>query len=135
MEPIRIVLRYLDGRIVKGYTQDFNPGRPSFHLHKDPAGSSSDQPVQLEMKELKAVFFVKTFEGNRSYNERKEFGEGDRPQGRKVEVTFVDGEQMQGSTVGYDPERPGFFLFPADPGGNNIRIFVVSAAVKDFRYL
>ncbi len=87
------------------------------------------------MKEIKAVFFVKTFEGNKEYNERKEFITGDRVQGRRVEVIFADGEVLRGTTVGYDPQRLGFFLIPVDPDSNNIRIFVISNAVKTFRFL
>ena len=63
------------------------------------------------------------------------FMEGDKPSGRKVEVTFADNEVLQGSVLGYNPKQSGFFLFLADPKGNNIRVFVVNNAVKNFRYL
>ena len=56
-------------------------------------------------------------------------------QGRKVEVAFVDGEILQGSVLGYNPNDSGFFLFPSDPKSNNHRVFVVNSALKDFRYL
>jgi len=46
-----------------------------------------------------------------------------------------DGERLIGYTLGYDPRRPGFFLFPADPRSNNLRIIVVSAAVSAVQYL
>jgi len=78
---------------------------------------------------------VKTFEGNEDYKKRKEFIQSDRPQGRKVQVTFTDSETIQGSTVGYDKQRIGFFLFPADNLSNNIRIFVVTSSIKDFHFL
>ena len=41
---------------------------------------------------------------------------------------------MQGSVLGYDPKEKGFFLFPVDPGSNNLRIFVVNASVKKVRF-
>jgi hypothetical protein len=134
MEQIKVVLRFLDGRVVKGCTQDFNQTRPSFHFHIN-TPETSDKSMLIEVKDLKAMFFVKTFEGDREYDERKWFITGDLAQGRKVEVTFVDGEIIQGSTVGYDPHRPGFFLLPVDRRSNNIRIFVVATAVTDFRFL
>ena len=87
------------------------------------------------MKDIKAVLFVKTFESNKEYIERKEFIESDRIQGRRVEVTFADGEVARGSTVGYDPQRLGFFLIPVDSDSNNIRIFVISDALMTFRFL
>jgi hypothetical protein len=81
------------------------------------------------------VFFVKDFVGNAQYNERKEYMPEDKPSGRKIEVTFADGEVLVGTTLGYDPKRAGFFLFPADPKSNNVRVFAVTTAVKKVRYL
>jgi hypothetical protein len=63
------------------------------------------------VKELKAIFFFKDFVGNRVYKERKKYIEGEQPSGRKVKATFMDGEVLVGSTLGYDPNRPGFFSF------------------------
>jgi len=60
------------------------------------------------VKELKAVFFVKDFTGNPGYNERKDFAGNQQSVGRKMEVTFSDGEVLVGSTMGHDPKRPGF---------------------------
>jgi len=49
MEPLKIVVRYRDGRIVKRYVDHFDPDRPSFHLHEHSAGAS---PVEMGMDEL-----------------------------------------------------------------------------------
>jgi hypothetical protein len=133
MEPVKVVVRYLDGRVMKGFTQDFFPNKDRFHLHH--AAKSSGESVEVMLKDLKAIFFVQDFEGNAQYSERKSYGEGERAQGRKVEVTFADGEVLVGSTMGYDPNRPGFFIFPADPKSNNMRAFAVSSAVKKVRNL
>ena len=54
----------------------------------------------------------------------------ERTQGRKIEVTFADGEQMVGSTLGYRPDGTGFFVSPADGDGNNLRVFVLPGGVK-----
>jgi len=134
MERLKIVVRYADGRTVKGHTQDFAPNKPQFHLFPATAGPLGEAATVF-VKELKAVFFVKDFEGNPQYHEQKQFAEGGRPAGRKVEVTFADGEVLVGSTMGYDPQRPGFFLFPADPETNNLRVFVISAAASKVRNL
>ncbi|OGP57076.1 MAG: hypothetical protein A2162_02660 [Deltaproteobacteria bacterium RBG_13_52_11b] len=133
MEPVKVVIRYLDGRVMKGFTQDFLPNKDRFHLHH--AAKSSGESVEVMLKDLKAIFFVQDFEGNAQYSERKSYGEGERAQGRKVEVTFADDEMLVGSTMGYDPNRPGFFIFPADPKSNNIRVFAVSSSVKKVRNL
>jgi hypothetical protein len=134
MEPVKVIMRYADGRIIKGYTNDFFPNKPVFHAR--PIDSNpADKGVEVSIKELKAVFFVKDFTGNSEYNEEKSFPEGQHPTGRKVEVTFSDGEVLVGSTLGYDPSRPGFFVTPSDPQSNNLRVFVISAAVSNFRYI
>ena len=134
MEAAKIIARFGDGRMKKGYSQDFFPNRPVFHLSED-TGGTSGEPEVLKLDELKAVFFVKDFSGNPDYDERKRFEEGDKSSGRKIEVTFADGEVLQGSVLGYNPDQAGFFLFPVDPKSNNERIFVVNAAVENFRYL
>ncbi len=133
-EQIRIVARYSDGKIIKGWTPDFFPKKPFFHVYKSISESAGER-VQVFLKELKAIFFVKDFEGNPSYAERKEFIKEQILHGRKIEVSFKDGETLVGTTTGYDPQREGFFLFPVDPGSNNLRIYVISAAVKKVRHL
>lgn len=133
MEPLKVVARYIDGRIIKGLSQDFFPNKGHFHV--SPADKPSGETVEVLVKELKAVFFVRDFAGNYQYEERKEYIQGDKPSGRKIEVTFKDGEVLVGTTLGYDPARPGFFLFPADPKSNNIRVFAVTTAFKKVRYL
>ena len=134
MESVKIVVRFADGRILKGYSQDFFPNKPVFHLVRNIARGAANHK-EVRVSDLKAMFFVKTFAGNPDYKERKSFVEGDVVQGRKVEVAFVDGEILQGSVLGYNPKDSGFFLFPSDPKSNNHRVFVVNSAVKNFRYL
>jgi hypothetical protein len=133
MEPLKVVARYIDGRLIKGLSQDFFPNKDHFHVSA--ADKPSGETAEIFLKELKAVFFVRDFVGNNDYNERKEYIQGDKSSGRKIEVTFKDGEVLVGTTLGYDPSRPGFFFFPADPKSNNIRVFAVTTAVKKVRYL
>ena len=132
-EQGKTVVRYADGRVLKGYIRDFYPNKPHFHLF--PVDGPSDKSVEVRFKDLKAVFFVRDFGGDPSYNERKEFAEGERPPGRKVEVKFRDGEVLVGTTLGYDPKRPGFFFIPADPKTNNLKVFAIAAAVSKVRFL
>ena len=82
-----------------------------------------------------AFFMVRDFIGHSLYNERKKYVEEEKPSGKKVEVTFIDGEVLVGSTLGYDHNRQGFFIFPADPQSNKIRAYVVSSVVKKVRYI
>jgi hypothetical protein len=134
MEPTKVVVRYADGRIIKGYTRDFLPTNPSFHVQPFDSGTSMDA-VDILVRDLKAVFFVRDFLGDPNYQERKEIFEGAKVIGKVLEVTFKDSEIVVGSSLSYDPERPGFFIFPTDPEGNNLGIFVVSQAVSKVRFL
>lgn len=131
---IKMVVRYADYRVVKGYSRDFFPNKSLFHLElisEDYRG----QVREIHMKDLKAVFFVKDFKGNPSYNEKKSFTAGQKINGRKVKVSFKDGEVLVGSTMGYDPKREGFFLFPPDTQSNNMKVFVVLSSVSKVDYM
>jgi len=134
MEPVKVVVRYADGNVIKGYTQDFFPNKDRFHLHPQQKTSGQDTQ-QILVKDLKAVFFVKDFDGNPAYDERRRFSEGDKAQGRKMEILFKDGEKLVGATLGYEPNRPGFFINPVDGKSNNIRVFVVQSSVEKLRNL
>ena len=134
MEPSKIVVRYCDGRTLKGTTQNFFPNKPVLHVNRH-GGTGPGDVIEVSLEDLKAIFFVRDFTGNAKYVERKHLAPGDRPQGRLMEVTCKDGEAMVGTTTGYDPKRPGFFLFPIDPSSNNVRVFMVTSAVRTARFL
>jgi len=134
MEPTKVVVRYANGTIARGFLQNFSPNRDFFYL--SPADNPTGQSLQVSLRRLKAVFVVRDFRGNPQFQERNFYMKGENPSGLKLEVTFADGEVMVGSTVlNYDPKRQGNFIIPADPNSNNIRVFVVSTAVKSVRQL
>lgn len=130
----KIVARYQDGRVLKGQTGDFLPTKPVFHLtlHDAPQG---EKPLEVQIAELKAVFFVKDFEGNRERRDTQEFGAGKAVVGRRIRVVFQDDETLVGTTQGYNPSRPGFFVVPADSDSNNDRCFVVARATKEVAFI
>jgi hypothetical protein len=134
MEPTKVVVIYANGTVAKGFIQNFSPNKDFFYL--TPADNSSGPPIYVSVKRLKAVFVVRDFHGNPQFQERNFYMEGENPPGLKLEVIFTDGEVMVGSSMlSYDPKRPGNFIIPADPEGNNIRVYVVSSAVKSVRQL
>lgn len=125
----RIVARYADGRMVKGSTIDFVPTKAVFHVSDATAGPGGT-PLRIQVAELKAVFFVKDLVGDRSHTVRNDFDTGRAVSGRKIKVVFKDGETLVGTTQGYQADRPGFFMVPADADGNIERCFVVAAATQ-----
>jgi uncharacterized protein DUF6982 len=127
----KIVVRYTEGQILKGYTQDFSPARSQFSLWPS-VTSTAKERVIVPLARLKGVFFVRDFAGNPGYVERVD---SDQPQhGRRIAVTLVDDEVISGRTLNYRPDGYGFFVVPADPLANNIRIFIVSTAVREVRF-
>ncbi len=130
----RIVVRYQDGRLMKGITNDFFPNKDMFHLVPMDAPPGS-KPLEVRVPDLKAVFFVKDFSGNPEYNDRKEFDATKPAVGRKIKVIFKDGELMIGTTHGYQPNRPGFFVVPADIQSNIERCFVVTLATQEVSFI
>jgi hypothetical protein len=127
----RIVARYADGKTVKGYTQDFHPSRQRFSVWPSIKSPAAER-VSVPIAKLKAVFFVRDFKGNAAHKERKSFSKA--KSGRRIEVTFLDGEVILGTTLNYRPDAQGFFVVPGDPTANNTRVFVVSSAVKRVRF-
>jgi hypothetical protein len=131
----KIVAHFQDGRILKGFTQDFLPTKPTFHLTPTDAPQQS-KPLEVRLADLKAVFFVKDLAGGPTpHSHRQEFAPGKPVVGRKVQVVFSDGELLVGTTQGYDPKRQGFFVFPADPETNNERVFVVTGATQQVTFI
>jgi hypothetical protein len=123
-----VVARYASGQVVKGYTQDFHPDHPVFHVL--PKGGSG--PVSVKLSELKAVFFVRDLIGNRLRNKNRKFPAVDQgpQQGKRVAVLFKDGELLVGHALTFSPEKPGFFVIPSDPAGNNLRVYVPRSAIQ-----
>ena len=122
-----VVLRYMDGRLLKGTTHDFYPDRPEIHIHED--GDESRPAVKVALVDLKAVFFVRTFDGDAARQLQDELADA-RGQGRKLIVHFKDGEILRGFTVGYNPAKRGFFVIPSDAECNNVRVYVFNGAVE-----
>ena len=126
----KVVVAYIDGRRLKGYVYDFSALKDSFNLlpQENPL---QERGARVEMKDIKAVFFVKDFVGNPEYRQSPLAEE--RGYGRKIEVTFSDGEKVVGVTQGYNPQKLGFFMIPIDPKSNNVRIFVVNRNTRQIK--
>ncbi|HEY2953902.1 MAG TPA: hypothetical protein VGK89_01490 [Candidatus Eisenbacteria bacterium] len=127
----RIVAHALNGKLIKGTTQDFSPNRPLFHIQL----ADGSENAEVRSRNIKAVFFVKEFDGDHTRHDIKGFmsGPGETAHGKKIAVRFKDGELLCGYSLTYSQEREGFFMFPADPKSNNIRIYVMVAATVEVK--
>ena len=124
----KIVVHTKQGKIHKGVTHDFEPGRDAFHFLPAEGGGV---PMKFSVDDLKALFWVRDYLGNRQFVARQTF-EDDRTERRAV-VAFEDGEEIWGTLEGNVEEKQGFFLIPADRGDNNLRVYVVRSALKELR--
>ena len=114
-----IVARYLDGRVVKGRTTDFHPENDSFVVDVNAELPSE----RLSMKDMKALFFVRSLEGNPQRRDHREFPKGTALR-TKLWLEFRDGEQMAGWPVSAALGKKGFYVLPTDPDSNVEKAYV-----------
>ncbi len=130
----KIVARFRDGRVLKGSTSNFVPTKDTFHVAQVGAEPGTTS-VLVQVKDLKAIFFVKDFVGHPEYHSTNEFEGTPAATSRRIKVVFFDNEVLAGTTQGYQPGRPGFFMVPADQGTNIERCYVVAAATTEITLL
>lgn len=135
--PDKVVLRYKDGDLLKGYLTGFSDTERFLSFE-----TLDGRTTNVRIDALKAIFFVRSFEGDRDYMEKKSF-EDEHSRGTKIYVRFTDGESIIGYRVdklsrkkGFHltsdfGEKTGFFVLPVDEDSNNIRVFVFYHALKD----
>jgi hypothetical protein len=126
----RLVVRYLDGRLLKGFTTDFSADKGHVHVWMTP-NDPEESRVTVPSGHLKAIFFVHDFEGDPAH---RPGADTSTEHGRRIEVTFVDGEVLTGTTLTYSAGGRGFFVTPLDISGNNVRIFVAPGAVRQVKF-
>ena len=126
----RVVVRYTDGRLLKGFSREFTVLSTVLHVWPSPNAALSTR-VAVPLHHLKAVFFVRDFDGDPDHVDDGTAGEG---HGRRIAITFLDGETLTGTTLNYSRDAAGFFVRPADSAGNNVRIFVSSRAIRHVHF-
>ena len=124
-EPQKVVVHFLDGRLLRGYGKFFFRGQDMIRLL-----DLKRRTVRILLEEVKAVFFVRRLRGRKDYHEAKRFSSASPKFGRKVEIVFRDGEVIKGRALDYKPEDRGFYLKPSDPKSNNEMVFVPLTALR-----
>lgn len=127
----KIVVHMRGGAIHKGVTLDFDPSLPQFHLLPAEGGGV---PIRIQVEQMKALFYVRDYLGNRDFVARRSFEEIRRA-GRKAILTFEDGETIWGTVSEGEESEHGFFFYPVDERDNNVRIFVVRVSLKEIRWV
>ncbi len=104
-----------------------------FRLQRLDTGVMED----ISATDTKAVFFVRSFEGDDRRTDLKFHTHAPIVHGIWLRVEFKDGEIIEG--IVYNSMHylidPGFFLLPTDPGSNNKMVYVIKKGLKDCRVL
>jgi len=133
-----LVIQYGE-RTVKGYAPRSQGTAEDPNFHAPPAqflrsGAKAMEPVPLDG--VKAIFFVKSFEG-KSHDDLRFHDHLPAPDCLWVRVTFDDGEVIEGLIANNSTHvlHPGFYMSPIDPEGNNWLIYVLKHQLKNFQVL
>jgi len=141
---LKVVAHLRGGKLLKGYTDAVPIADLEELLQREsPQVSSpikirladSKRTVSIPMKSLKALFFVKSFDGRKEYKEIKFFETHPPIEGLWVRMQFYDREATEG-VVRNSLDllmSPGFFLKPPDPESNNEILYVVKSSLAAFQ--
>lgn len=143
MSEDHAVLHLRAGKLLKGLLTGFTPTADTVRLQ--PETEPAKAAMEVKVSDLKAIYYVRSLSGNKQYKKKRYFGSAET-KGKRIMVRFKDGEILCGFIEGElpwkdgfltlpDPNLKGFFIFPADPEGNNTKVFVVTTAVEDVRRL
>jgi hypothetical protein len=125
----RVVIRYLDGSLLKGFSRDFQPGQGTIHLWSE-LEPDQEPKLSVPLSRLKAVFFVRDFEGNPTPSALTSPGDSATlAAGRRLNLSFADGEAILGTTTSQEDDPIGFYLTPTEGGSNNVALFVPRGAI------
>ncbi len=127
-----IVVRF-DREALPGYVDPQSWLRPEGMELLNPQGSI----FLIPYADIKAVCYVRGFEGGSFSRERRQFMARPRSEGLWVRMLFRDGDYIDGvlpnSLLQLDAH--GFMVTPPDPSSNNQRLYIPRAALKDLKIL
>ena len=137
--PDKVVVQFGD-RAVRGYVD-----KEEWPIEKELGADAFIMPIRAEETEAgkeislvgaKSVFFVKTFTG-KPHEDLRFHDDVPLIDCLWVRVVFHDGEVIEGLVRNscHFVSRPGFFMIPTDPEGNNWLIYVIKDSLKDLRIL
>jgi len=140
------VVIQLGTRTVKGYLESPVWNTVEDLLSNAPKGSPESFRIRLLdsgefeeflAKDIKAVFYVNSFEGDSDHQNLNFYSRAPIVHGIWMRLQFRDGEVMEG--IVYNSIRylvdPGFFLMPTDPDSNNRLVYVLKNWLADHRIL
>jgi hypothetical protein len=126
-----VVGQYRDGRVVRGYTNDFSASRAFLHVSPTPFG---DEAKFVSMIHLDALFFLPSSQTQLA-DEWESMEHVAATHGRRIAMTLPDGSEMIGTTLTYSRDGSGFFVRPLDRQTGASRVFVTQSGIRNIRFL
>jgi hypothetical protein len=128
----QVVVHFLDGRLLPGYSDNFFPAENEIMVRE----AMSEEVVTVHLRQVKVVCFVRSLssEGRDRNREPAPLLFQGVP-GRRIELAFKDGEHMQGIATLHARPTQGFFVTPLNPRSNNVQVYVNPDALTSFRFL
>ena len=127
-----IVGKYRDGRVVRGYTNDFSPKKPYLHVSPVPG---SEQAQFVSLIQLDAIFFLRDSRPPGKEDAERVTAESAVVHGRRVSLPLPNGEEMIGATLNYKLNGSGFFVHSLDGRHGMARAFVTQSGIRSVRFL
>ncbi len=127
----KVVVRLKDGEVLAGFAAR-DEIREDFRI-LDRRG----KPKNFQLKEVKALFFVKDFQGDPEYQEIRFLNRKQGSDAVWVRIRFGDGETLEGRVENnlHLVAAPGFFLWPSDSETNNECAYIPKEALVEFSIL
>jgi len=129
----KVVIQTRDKKIYRGFSKSEFISESNVKII-DAKGDQREMPLES----LKAVFFVRDFDGNPEYDVVRFLNPNTKnPRWIIAEVHFKDGEVVEGRVRNNFEflNDPGFYLWPSDEIGNTELMYLVKEAVKGFRII
>jgi hypothetical protein len=128
----KVVVHLKDGNLIRGTVARFPPRGSIFPLTMVPGSNLK----QVDLGDVKAVFFVKEFRGRPGYRESKSFpGPNGSGLSGRVRVLCDDGEVLVGYCPLYQAGQTGLFLYPPDRNSNNERVYLLASAIRKLEFI
>jgi hypothetical protein len=116
---LNVVVQLNDGTRRKGITDAFNPKKSTLLIKEIDVGGNVVEIHDVDMHNVHAIFFVRDLAIMRTSRHTNRDAPVSPPaaakNGKRVRVTFVWGEVMDGVSPDVDKKTPWFFLFPMGP--------------------
>ncbi len=128
----QVVGKYRDGRLIRGYTNDFSPRNPYLHISPTPYAEGSEF---VSMINLDALFFGRDAQPKEGDDVEPSGPDVVPADGRKVAVPLPNGTEMIGSARSYSRNSSGFFVDLLEENSGTLRVFVTAGGVRSIRFV